>query len=109
MRGAPRHPILQRCFVRFADASSSDAWKCIAYNISTTGIGITMPIRLQKDAVLTIQAWNLPQACTLQARVVQMKQVEFLWFTGCEFLKRLSPTELQIWRSGPVGWLEEFK
>jgi hypothetical protein len=107
MRTAPRSRILQRCFVQPAKSSSLPAWCCIAYNISATGIGVTLPVKPQKGTVLSIQAWGLPRACTIQARVVRVKLVDFLWFTGCEIMKRLSDTELRIWCSGPLDWLED--
>src|SRR5207237_898345 len=105
----PRQPILQRCFVNPAETALPNAWKCIIYNISATGIGITLPVRLQDGTLLTIEAWRLPRACLLQARIVQTKQVDFCWFTGCELLKRLSDAELQIWCSGPRDWLDAHK
>jgi PilZ domain len=109
MRTAARYRILQRCFVHCAKAAAPQAWQCIAYNISETGIGVTLPISLQEGTVLSIQAWNLPRACPLQARIVKTREVEFLWFTGCELVKSLSDAELRIWRSGPLDWLDHHK
>jgi hypothetical protein len=98
---------LQRCFANTAKASASEAWRCIGYDISATGIGITLPVRLQQGTLLTINAWGLPRACPLQVRVVHTKHVDFVWFTGCEFIKRLSDVQLAIWRSGPLDWLKD--
>jgi hypothetical protein len=109
MRTATRGRILQRCFVHPANASATQAWQCIAYNISATGIGVAVPIRLQEGTVLSIQAFNLPRACPLQVRVVQPKQVDLLWFTGCEMVKCLSDAELRIWQSGPLDWVDDHK
>ena len=53
-----------------------------------------MPVRLPEGTVLTIQAWGLPRARTLKARVVQAKKVDALWFTGCELPTRLTDVEL---------------
>ena len=106
-RTAPRFGILQRCFVYPVQASATDAWRCIAYSISGTGIGVTLPIPLHEGTVLTIEAWGLPRACPLKVRITQTKQVDFFWFTGCELLKRLSDAELSIWRNGPVDWLDQ--
>jgi PilZ domain len=109
MRTATRCRVLQRCFVHPANASAPQAWQCIAYNISATGIGVAIPIRLREGTVLSIQAFNLPRACPLQVRVVQAKQVNLLWFTGCEMIKCLSDAELRIWQSGPLDWVKDYK
>jgi hypothetical protein len=109
MRTTVRYPILQRCFVYPANVAAYQAWQCIAYNISATGIGVTLPIRLQDRTLLAIQAWSLAGACTLQVSIVHTKLIEHLWFTGCEFLERLPDRTLQIWRSGPLDWLDDCK
>src|SRR5579859_4835181 len=70
MRTAPRRPILQRCFVYPAQASAPQPWQCIAYNISASGVGLALPVRLPEGTLLNIQAWELPRACTLKVRVV---------------------------------------
>jgi hypothetical protein len=61
---------------------------------------------LSEGTLLTIEAWNLPRACPLRVRVVQAKPVEHVWFTGCEFLSRLPGPDLNIWRSGPLDWVD---
>jgi len=104
MRNAPRRRILQRCFVLPASVAASDAWRCVAYSMSATGIGIALPERLPEGTVLTIHAWGLQGACSLQVRVVRTKQVESFWFTGCKLTKRLSDVDLRIWCSGPLDW-----
>jgi c-di-GMP-binding flagellar brake protein YcgR len=106
-RAATRYRILQRCCVYPAKASAPEAWQCMAYNISATGIGMALPIKLQEGTVLRIQAWRLPQACPLQVRIVRTTPVEFLWFTGCQFLNRLSDADLTVWRRGSLAWLED--
>jgi hypothetical protein len=70
-RGAPRHIILQRCLVWPPGACRPEGWPCIAYNISTIGIGISLPCPLQPGVVLKVQAWGLPRARELEARVVE--------------------------------------
>jgi hypothetical protein len=109
MRTARRHLIMQRCFVHPVKTTAPDAWRCVAYNISAAGIGITLPARFDNGTLMTIQAWGLPRACTLQARIVRTKQVDLFWFTGCELVKRLSDTELKIWCSGPLDWIDDYK
>jgi hypothetical protein len=111
MRTTPRHHILQRCFVQTAGAPQAAAqpWQCVAYSISATGLGVTLPVRLPEKAVLTIHAWSLPRAAPLRVRIVHQRQVEFLWFAGCELLTRLSEPELHAWCSGPTDWVDDYK
>jgi hypothetical protein len=107
MRTGPRYRILQRCFANAAGDAASEPWRCIGYSISATGIGITLPVQLHEGTLLSLQAWGLPRACPLQVRIVQTKQVDLVWFVGCEFIKRLADAQLEIWRSGPLDWLDD--
>jgi hypothetical protein len=104
-----RFPILQRCLVRPVGPTlglpgsgpGTEAWRCIAYNLSPVGVGITMPFPPPRGTVLEIQPWNLPAGRPVQARVVRTSSVEFLWFCGCEFLRPLDPAELHAWLAQP--------
>jgi hypothetical protein len=106
LRVARRVPIIQRCFVYPDGKPPTEAWRCIAYNISATGVGVTLPVWLPAGTVLTIEAWGLPIACPLRARVVQSRQLQFFWFTGCMMLKRLPNDDFHAWRSGRLDWLD---
>jgi hypothetical protein len=107
-RAAARYRLLQRCFVHPAGAAEgAQAWRCIAYNLSATGVGVALPVRLPPGTVLTIQAFSLPRARPLAARIVRVTPVEHAWFAGCELLGRLSDCDLQIWCSGPLDWLDQ--
>ena len=81
-------------------------WRCIAYNVSAAGIGITLPDQLPEGTMLTIQAWDLPESRPLQARIVHSRPVESVWFTGCEWIKFLSDDELETWSGGPTDWVD---
>ncbi len=109
MRSALRSKILQRCFVRPLDTPDAPPWRCIAYSISANGVGVALPFKLQPGTVLTIRAWDLPQACSLEARVVHAREVDFVWLTGCELGERLSDAELQVWVNAPRDWLDGQK
>jgi hypothetical protein len=106
-RTVERHAILQRCLVKPPGASGPEDWRCITYNISNTGIGLTLPLPLPLGTILEIDAWGLPQALKLQARIVRTTPVEFLWFCGSEFFRRLSEAELRAWLAGPCDWLDK--
>ena len=80
-------------------------WRCIAYNISETGIGLTLPLPMQPGSVMEVEAWGLPAARVLRVCVVRTTPVEFAWFCGCQLLQPLAPEELKAWLMGPHNWL----
>jgi len=100
-RAVPRHAILQRCLVRSGDQGPTprgpDGWRCIAYDISANGIGLTLPLPVQPGTLLEIEGWGLPANRQLRARVVRAAPVEFLWFCGCEFVDPPAESELTAW------------
>jgi c-di-GMP-binding flagellar brake protein YcgR len=96
-RSAPRHSLIQRCFAKPASSPEAEGWRCIVYNISAGGVGITLPLPLKNGAVIHIEPWNLPRAKPVQARVVRSSPLEYVWLCGCEFLTRLTDEELRAW------------
>src|SRR2546421_12215173 len=104
-RGTPRQPLLQRCLVWPADAAGAEGWRCIAHNISAHGIGLSLPCPVRPGTVLRVEAWGLPGATTLLARVVYTKPLGFLWLGGCELLFPLDPANLRGWMLGRLDWL----
>jgi hypothetical protein len=104
-RGAPRFPLLQRCFAHPADARTGPDWQVIAYNISITGIGIALPCPVELGTELEIEAWKLPRAPRLRARVVHTRLSNFLWFCGCELFTPLTEEQLSTWLAGPTDWV----
>jgi hypothetical protein len=101
-RGTPRYPILQRCLV-WPGPRGVEGWRCIAYNISPMGVGLTLPLPVQPGTVLEIEAWEFSRARPLRARVVRTAPVEFLWFCGCHFETPLAEHELRTWLKAPRG------
>lgn len=103
-RAFPRYPILQRCFVcsgpRRLTPWGPEGWRSIAYNISRTGIGLTLPLPIQPGIILEIEPWGLPVVKTVRGTLVRCTQVEFLWFCGCRFEKPLQEEELRAWMGG---------
>ena len=96
-RSAPRHSLIQRCFAKPVSCPAAEGWRCIVYNISAAGVGITLPLPLKNGAVIWIEPWNLPGAKPMQARVVRSAPLEYVWLCGCEFLTRLTDEELRAW------------
>ena len=97
-----RYQMLQRCFVRRDGTASTDGWRCIAYNLSRTGVGVTLPCPLAVGTIIGITPWNLPRAKSLLVRVVRLTQADFVWFAGCELAEPLADDELATWLAGPL-------
>ena len=104
-RGTPRHPLVQRCLVWPPGAVGADGWRCIAHNISPRGIGLSLPCPVRPGTVLRVEAWGLPGAPALLARVVYTKPLGFLWLAGCELLFPLGTPCLRRWTVGGLDWL----
>jgi hypothetical protein len=98
-RRSPRYPILQRCVVRQPQFGGADGWRSIAFDVSATGLGITLPLPLQPGAELEVRPWGLPGARPLRARVVHTRPLEYIWLCGCELADDLSDDELTAWRA----------
>jgi PilZ domain len=106
-RIAQRYPILQRCFVwpgsRGMGPEAPPGWRCIAYNISETGIALALPLPIQPGRVLEIEPWNLPSGQALRVQVVRTKTVQFLWFCGCEWVEPPNNEVFRAWLVKPRG------
>ena len=61
-RTSPRYRVLQRCFVRPPGVRPPDGWRGIVFNLSANGIGVTLPLAVERGTDLDIEAWNLPGA-----------------------------------------------
>jgi hypothetical protein len=106
-RKMPRYPTLQRCLVWPPNANGPNGLRCIAYNISLTGIGLTLPLPLPRGHILRIEPYEVPGAGPIQAKIVHHKPVEFLWFCGCELLRPLTDEELKAWLVVKNGWMRQ--
>lgn len=96
-RRETRFPTKQRCFVWGPGGQGPEGWRCIAYNISRHGIGITLPLPLPAGKVIRIQPYQLPGAGLIEAQIVHSKRVEFLWFAGCTLVEPMSEEALFRW------------
>src|SRR5947209_15423922 len=97
MRSAPRYRVLQRCFVRPPGVRAPDGWRGIVFSLSASGIGVTLPLAVERGTDIEIEAWNLTGAPVLRARVVHVAKLQFVWLTGCELSRRLDPDDLSAW------------
>ncbi len=109
-RRSPRHPILQRCFARPVRLSRPrpgddrpEGWRCIAYDVSASGIGVALPFCPPAGTVLEIEPWELPGVGPLAVRVVHARPLEHLWLCGCECEVPMTPGELRGWLAGAAA------
>ncbi len=96
-RAAPRYRVLQRCYLRPPGVTAPDGWRCIVFSLSATGVGVTLPLPLERGTEVEIEPWNLPGAKPLRARVVHTSRLEFVWLAGCELHGRLTDDDLATW------------
>jgi hypothetical protein len=96
-RAAPRYRVLQRCFLRPPGVGGPEGWRGIVFSLSATGIGVTLPLPLERGTEVEVEAWNLPAAKPLRARVVHVSRLEFVWLAGCELVGRLADDHLAAW------------
>ena len=99
-RRAPRHQVLRRCFVRPPGAGGGEGWRCIVYDISLLGIGVTLPLPVRPGARLTVIPHAAPGAPELRARVVHARPLAHVWMCGCELDAPMGEDELRAWLAG---------
>ena len=101
-RAAPRHRLVRRCLA-WPEGSNAAAepWHCIAYDVSTNGIGLAVPLPPRVGTFLTIEADGLPRPRQLRVRVAHVRAVAYVWFCGCELETALNEEELSAWLSRP--------
>jgi hypothetical protein len=89
--------MLQRCIAWPAPAGA-EGWRCIAFDLSSSGVGLALPAPLPRGADLLVRPYGLPEtAPPLHALVVRAVCVEGVWFTGCILVQPLSEEELAVW------------
>ncbi len=108
-RTTPRHRILQRCFASLPESQQGEELRCIAFNISATGIALALPFAPKQGTILVLKPWELPAAPPLLVRVMYAIPVTSLWHCGCESIAPLSEKDLQAWLMGPRDWVPEVQ
>jgi hypothetical protein len=98
-RSAPRYRVLQRCHVRPPGVADGEGWRSIVFSISATGVGVTLPLPLERGTEIDIEPWNLPGSQPIRAHIVHICRLEFVWLSGCELSRRLTNDELAAWLS----------
>lgn len=99
-RIAERHPSKREALTRPLEAEVSLAWGATVRDISTTGIGLTLCYPFPTGTYLAVDL-DMPEAQTpapsFLARVVHAQDLpDGTWHVGCEFVKPLSDSELDL-------------
>ena len=97
-RASRRFRIVRRCLVwPEGSSAAAEAWHCIAYDISTNGIGLAVPLPPRLGTFLTVEVAGLSGLRRLRVRVAHVRPVAYLWFCGCELDTPLQDDELRAW------------
>lgn len=97
-RGAERHTTDGEALARQLDAANGIFWGAVIRDISSTGIGLRICYPFHAGTYLAIDIHG-PNGLThgLLARVVHAHdQADGAWHVGCEFVKPLSASELDL-------------
>ena len=95
-RSTERYPCQKHCFVRPEGAGGPADWPGLAYNVSTGGIGVALPLPVQPGTVLLLQPLGR-EGKPFRVRVVRSVLVSFVYFHGCVFQMPLTGEELEAW------------
>jgi len=99
-RSAERRPGKREALTRPLEAEATLAWGATVRDISTTGIGLTLCYPFPTGTYLAVEL-ELPEAperaSSFLTRVVHAEDLpDGTWRVGCEFVKPLSDSELEI-------------
>lgn len=105
MRLSRRHLTLQRCLVCPVEAGEAEGWRCVVYDVSRHGLGLTLPLPVRPGTLLTVKPYDVCDRRPLTVRAVRTTPVGWLWFCGAELLAPLSEEQLQAWLEASTDWL----
>ncbi len=97
-RFAVRHAVSMEALSRPLDGQDAIWWGATVRDLSATGIGLTLCFPFRAGTYLAIDLQNPSGASqSLLTRVVYARdQVDGTWHIGCEFVKRLSESEMDL-------------
>ena len=93
-----RHPVTLEALSRPLDGQDAIWWGATVRDISNAGIGLSVCFPFRAGTYLAIDLQGQSGANqTLLTRVVYARdQVDGAWHIGCEFVKRLSDSEMEL-------------
>jgi hypothetical protein len=81
--------------------AAAQGWHCVAYDVSSNGLGLAVPLPPRLGTSLTVEAVGLPGMRPLRVRVTHVRPVAYVWFCGCELDEPLRDDELRAWVGRP--------
>src|SRR5262245_13791419 len=97
-RSAERHSANLDATTRLLETEVTLAWGATVRDITTNGIGLTLCFPFPAGSYLAVELESKQKKMpSLLARVVHAQDLpDGTWHIGCEFVKPLSPSELDI-------------
>lgn len=97
-RNSERHPAGLEALARPLDTQDSLWWGAQARDISASGIGLSLCYPFRPGTLLAVDLKNdAGGSKTLLTRVVHVEdKADGTWLIGCEFVKKLTDSELEM-------------
>lgn len=97
-RTAPRHAVMMEALSRPLDGMDTIWWGATVRDLSATGIGLVLCYPFRAGAYLAVDLQGKQGGSrTMLARVVHVRdQADGTWHVGCEFVKRLTDSDVDI-------------
>lgn len=97
-RGGERHACSLEATSHTIDAGESIAWGAIVHDISAGGVGIILCFPFRPGTYLAVDLQSAGgMVRTLMVRVVNVNdQIDGQWRLGCEFIKPLTESEMEL-------------
>lgn len=104
-RGAPRQRVKARARIRDSWDSETPFWDAAIRDVSTLGMGLLLPAKLEAGQVIDIDLENAAGnwAGSMRARVVHVEETtNDHWLIGCAFISELDEPELRFFEAARV-------
>jgi hypothetical protein len=97
-RSSPRYPSNREALARPIEGSDAIWWGAKVRDLSTTGIGLSLCFPFRPGTFLAVDLQGpIGGTHTLLTRVVHARdQSDGTWHVGCEFVKALTDSEVEL-------------
>jgi hypothetical protein len=97
-RAAPRHAVALEALSRPVDGPGTTWWGATVRDLSSTGIGLTLcyPFRAGTFLAVDLQGPAGTRRTELVRVVHARDQADGTWHVGCEFVKRLTDSDIEL-------------
>jgi hypothetical protein len=97
-RDAERHIVSLEATSQPTDGNESLSWGAVVQDISSTGVGLTLCFPFRPGTYLAVDIPTLSGTMrSMMVRVVRVDdQRDGMWRLGCEFVKPLSESDLDV-------------